>query len=158
MIQRKQSLFLLAAALAALVTYLFPVMRYEATPELAYVYRTTGIFTAAGVPVVDAELKFPVAFLFAFIAAVLFASIFFYRNRPRQITVVRASYVLILLSVYLLISQHLSLQAYLSQGRTLSTSPGISLFLPAMIGLFAYLAERGIRNDEQLVKAADRLR
>src|SRR5258708_1687400 len=93
MIQRKQSLFLLAAAVCALLTFIFPVARYGSPSDgRAFVYSVTGVTTQAGTPVTDLELKFPLAILFLLIVAVMAVILIFYKNRPRQISIVRASY------------------------------------------------------------------
>lgn len=159
MIQRKQTLFLLAAAACALLTFLFPVARYTAVGgEQTFIYNTTGVVTEQGAPLADATLKFPLAIVFVLIAAVLAVVIVLFRNRPRQIAIVRATYLLIILSAYLMFSQHLSLANYLHGATRFESSFGITMYLPLPMLLFAFLAERSIRKDEELVKSMDRLR
>ena len=159
MIQRKQTLFLLAAAACALLTFLFPVARYSATGgEQVFYYNVTGVVNGQGMPLTDAELKFPLSIVFLLIAAVMIVVIALYRNRPRQLSIVRASYLLIVLSAYLMFSQYLSLANYLHGATRFTSSFGVSMFLPLPMLVFAFLAERGIRKDEELVKSMDRLR
>ncbi len=159
MIQRKQTLFLLAAAACALLTFLFPVARYIAVGEdRGFIYSVTGVKNIEGAPLADAELKFPLAVVFLLIAAVMVVVILFYKKRPRQLAIVRASYLLIILSAYLMFSQHLSLANYLHGATRYESSFGVAMFLPLPMLVFAFLAERGIRKDEELVKGMDRLR
>lgn len=159
MLQRRQTLYLLAAAVCALLTFMFPVARYASPADgRGFVYSTMGVATEAGAPVTDLELKFPLAILFLLIAVVMLVIMFLYKNRPRQIAIVRASYLLIILSAYLMFSQHLSLSSYLNKGARFEASFGVSMFLPVAMLLFAFLAEHSIRKDEELVKSMDRLR
>ena len=55
MIQRKQTLFLLLAALLVLSTWLFPIASYQSTAEI-YELMTYGLYTADGIKVKDADL------------------------------------------------------------------------------------------------------
>lgn len=60
MIQRRQTVFLLLAALCGALTFLFPVDSFLRGDQ-GFVFRTTGFFMADGTPVVDAAVKVPFA-------------------------------------------------------------------------------------------------
>lgn len=158
MIQRKQTLFLLLAVACALLTFIFPIARYGEMGQVDHIYRTTGVVTSEGVPVTDFEPKFPMYPVFVLIAAVLLVSIFFFSRRMRQALIVRSSYLIILVAEYLMFSQHISIASYLGSGKHLQSTFGVSMFLPIGTLMFAVLAERAIRKDEELVKSTDRLR
>jgi hypothetical protein len=49
-------------------------------------------------------------------------------------------------------------KAYLEQGGRVEEHFGVSAILPLVMVVLAFLAERGIRKDEALVRSADRLR
>ena len=157
MLQRKQSLFLLLAALCGALTFVFPVdtfMRGEQT----FIFRTTGFFTGDGTPITDATAKVPFAILLGVLSALLVGIIFMYNNRVRQLRLTRMANLLVMaILVFLFITDN-SLRAYLEQGGTVDNSFGIAAVLPLLMVVFTLLAERGIRKDEALVKGMDRLR
>jgi len=155
--QRKQSLFLVLAALAALSTWLFPVRSFQLGDE-PIVFMTHGIYMSTGVRVTDASLPVPFHILFSVIAGVFFIAIAFFKNRPRQIRVVRSAWLIVLgLGVFQFVSGN-SLRAYLEKNGTVESSYGITFFLPLLVIALAVFAERAIRADENLVRSADRLR
>ena len=68
-----------------------------------------------------------------------------------------ANLLLIGATVFLFITSN-SVRAWLEQGGRVGTTYGASAVLPLAMIVFAFLAERGIRRDEQLVRSMDRLR
>lgn len=158
MFQRKQTLFLLLGAAVALLTFLWPAVTYTVSDSDAhYAYMTQGVLKN-GMEVTDFSLKMPVWSFYLLIAGVLLVGTFFYKNRPRQMRVVRSVYILTLLTAFALFSQHLSISSYLGKGKHLDASYGITMFLPLLIIACVFMALRGIKHDEDLVKSADRLR
>lgn len=157
MLQRKQTIFLLIAALCGVLTFFFPVTTYLRGDQ-AFIFRTSGLFMADGTSVVDATPKVPFDIILGFLSAALFAAIFFYTNRPRQITFVRSAYILLLAVVAFLFITDTSITTYLEQGARLQKHFGPSALLPIGMVVFAFFAERGIRKDEALVKSMERLR
>jgi hypothetical protein len=83
MLLRKQSLFLLAAGILALITWGFPVATYHQAHE-AFVFRTTGLYGANGVALEHIVMKVPFSIILTILGLALLVSITFYRNRPRQ--------------------------------------------------------------------------
>jgi hypothetical protein len=51
-----------------------------------------------------------------------------------------------------------SIVAYLAERGPVEHARGISYFIPLLVLLLAFLAERSIRADERLVRSMDRLR
>lgn len=157
MIQRKQSIFLLLAALCGALTFLFPVdsfMRGDQTFE----FRTTGFFMSDGTQVVDAAAKVPFAPVIGLLSVLLVVIVFLYKNRPRQLLLARTANLLTMAVVVFLFITDNSIRAYLAQGGRVENTFGISAGLPLLMIVFILLAERGIRKDEALVKSMDRLR
>lgn len=156
--QRKQTIFLLLAALLAFGTWVFPVATYD-TAEGSYIFRTSGLFNAAGQAVEEVALKVPFNVVFTVIGAALALFIGFYGNRPRQIRFIRGTYLITLAAIaYLFITDN-SIRSYFEDGAAAVVSHyGISFFLPLGTLLFSFLAERAIKADEELVRSADRLR
>jgi Domain of unknown function (DUF4293) len=160
MIQRKQTLFLLAAAVLCVLSFFFPIAQFEpVNPPPSYELRTTGIVdVAAGVPVVDAAPKYPIHILYVVLALAAIVVIFLYKNRRRQLAILRSLYVFCAILVVLQLITYQSAHAYLGQGRALNATYGPTLFLPVIILAALYMAQRGISGDEQLVKSMDRIR
>ena len=157
MIQRKQTIFLLLAVLCGALTFFFPIETFTQA-ERAFVFSTSGLFQGDGTPIVDASPKLPFAILFGFFSAVLLVAIFLFKDRKRQLLIVRtANLLLIGVTVFLFITSN-SVRAFLEQSGLVNSQFGVSAVLPLAMIVFAFLAERGIRKDEALVRSADRLR
>ena len=157
MLQRKQSLFLALAALLAFSTWLFPIATYQRA-ETTFELRTTGLFTSEGVEVVDVGLKMPFSIVLSLLGVALLVTVFLYKGRPRQMRFVRGTYLLMLgVIAYMFITDR-SVTGYLEQGGAVITSYGLSFVLPIVALILAFLAERAIKTDEDLVRSADRLR
>ncbi|MGV9011549.1 MAG: DUF4293 domain-containing protein [Flavobacteriales bacterium] len=157
MIQRKQTIFLLLATLCGALTFFFPIETFTQDVR-SFIFSTSGLFQADGQPIVDASPKLPFSFLFAFFSLVMLVAIMLFKDRKRQLLVVRtANLLLIGTTVFLFITSN-SVRAYLEQGGRVNSQFGPSALLPLAMIVFAFLAERAILKDEALVRSADRLR
>lgn len=157
MLQRKQTLFLLLAAICGALTFFFPVETFVRGDQ-TYIFHTTGLFMADGTPVVDAALKVPFFIVIGFLTAMLVVAIFLYKNRPRQVAVVRTVNLLLMAVVVFLFITGNSIRAYLEQGGHVEEHFEASAILPLVMVVLVFLAERGIRKDEALVRSTERLR
>lgn len=157
MIQRKQTVFLLLAALCGALTFLFPVDTFVRGDQ-AFEFQTTGFFMADGTPVVDGALKVPFAPVIGLITVLLVAIVFFYKNRQRQLLLTRTANLLTMAVVVFLFITDNSIRAYLAQGGRVESTFGASAGLPLLMIVLILLAESGIRKDQALVKSMDRLR
>ena len=157
MLLRKQSLFLLAAGILALITWGFPVVTYHQAHE-AFVFRTTGLYGANGVALEHIVMKVPFSIILTILGLALLVSITFYRNRPRQMRFVRGTYLLLLAMVAFLFITDNSVQAYLEVDGEVERHFGLSFFAPVVALILAFMAERAIRSDEVLIRSVDRLR
>jgi drug/metabolite transporter (DMT)-like permease len=92
------------------------------------------------------------------LGGVFLAAIALYKSRPRQVRVVRSAWLVVLALGVLQFIAGNSLHAYLEKSGTVESSYGVSFFLPFLAIVFAFLAERAIKKDEDLVKSMDRLR
>ncbi len=157
MLQRKQTLFLLLAAVCGLLTFAFPVDTFTRGDQ-TFIFRTYGILTADGVPLTDATMKFPLAILFGLFTALTVAAVFLYKNRPRQLRIVRMTAVFLVAMQALVIITDNSIRAYLQQSGLVGRSHGASFFLPVAMIVLLMLAAHRIKKDEELVRSMDRLR
>ena len=135
-IQRWQTVWLLMAAILAVVFCFLPMALVSdamASPESVTFIRPTDL----GV-----------------VALLLFIAIFLYKNTARQRTVTLVSMLLIVVVMVTEVCYLLSWDA--GAGARVEWLGSIFLLLGALVS--AVLAYRGIRHDERLLRAADRLR
>lgn len=159
MIQRVQSIFLLVAAVSAIVLMCIPV-GWFATAEYGYEY--TAFVVRDRTP--DAGILMTTSYIgIALAISVLFSliSIFLYKNRNRQIKMIYANMVIFLLSIVLMLfvyPDYVFVKSRLIESsKEIDYNFWIILFMVITAGMF-YLANRYIKNDEKKVRAADRLR
>jgi O-antigen/teichoic acid export membrane protein len=139
MLQRIQSLYLLVATILQSLLFVLPF----ATAEKA----TEGPFLDG-----DLDLYDNVILLSVLIVAATFSfiCIFLFKNRKLQMNI---SLGVIVLSIILS-----GLAAYFAFGSGIAASIGIGLFIPIIAIVFNFLAYRGIKSDDDLVKSSNRLR
>jgi hypothetical protein len=157
MIQRKQSLFLALAALLAFSTWLFPVSTFVLN-GVQYSFMTYGIRSADGAELESAALKVPFHILLTVLGTAFAGSVFLYRDRPRQLRIVRGTYLIALAAVAFLFITDRSVQAFVVSGGGGEHRYGLSFVLPLVALILAFMADRSIRSDEELVRSMDRLR
>lgn len=157
MIQRKQTLFLLLAALLALSTWLFPIANYQ-SPGETYSLMTYGLYTTDGVKVPDVDAPVPFSIILTVLAAALIFSIFLYSNRKRQVRFVRGTYLLLLAVIAFMFITDNSVQAYLGTSTQVDHQYHLSFVMPLIAMILTFMADRGIQADEKLVRSMDRLR
>jgi 4-amino-4-deoxy-L-arabinose transferase-like glycosyltransferase len=142
MIQRIQSIYLLIViALSAVLPFVFKLWEGLKKDVYALDLFSESPFLAKLVPV------------FFFITALIaLIAIFKFKNRKLQFVLGR---IIILINLFLLgILMYLSLTI----PGEVSSEKGIGMFIPIVVVLFAVLANKAIKNDEDLVKSVDRLR
>ena len=140
-IQRIQTLMLLIAAILTAIFCFVPYALYcpdEMVPES---------MTSAYVKDTPALMVFNLV-----LVALLFLSIFFYRNLKQQMRMTIVSIVLICVSMVT--------TGFIIYGQLPHATPvllgGVSLLVIALV--FALLAYRGMRHDRNLLRGLDRLR
>ncbi|MCD6012619.1 MAG: hypothetical protein K0Q79_2481 [Flavipsychrobacter sp.] len=142
MIQRKQSLWLLIAALLNAGVFLFGVYRYHIMEN--------GVDTLKEVRIND---HFP-SLLIALVMTLLpLVTIFMFGNRKRQVTMCFVSMLAVCSFITIALSRTRNLNALPS-----SESYWIGAVLPVASLVFLFMAIMGIRRDEKLVRSVDRLR
>lgn len=158
MIQRKQTVYLALAALMAGLMYAFPLVEYDRIDHQRFILELWGLFHADGSAVPDVTFNFPLHLIVGILGALLVVCIFLFKNRPRQIRLVRMGYLFALMAQAAVLFTHMSVRAYLAQDSVLEYTLFPGFFLPIGIVVLCFLAERGIRKDEELIKSMDRLR
>ena len=142
MIQRIQSIYLLILIFLSLGAPFFLKLWVEANNKV-YVF---DLFSNESIIHKLVPVSFIISALLAFIA------IFRFNDRQQQFVLGR---IIILINLFLLgILIYLSLNI---PGEIFSEK-GIGMIIPSIVILFAVLANKAIRKDENLVKSVDRLR
>jgi peptidoglycan/LPS O-acetylase OafA/YrhL len=142
MIQRIQSIWLLLAGIAGLMTYRLPLWSGSLADK------TTRIFTGA-----ESLLLFALIILTCILA---FVTIFLYKNRKSQ-----KNFALLgmLLSIAIIALEYFKVEDYKKGLLNIATgSWQFGALMPVLMVIFFFLAYQGIRNDEKMIKSLDRLR
>lgn len=156
MIQRKQTLYLLASGLLMLAM-LFLTFAKITTQDMVYAFKATGLEDLSG------EIVQPSWVLFGLTAAITlisFISIFLYRKRILQMRLtifnllIKVGFYLLVFLVY----RPSFIEAIVDTTQDLSMSITPWLAFPIVAMIFDYLAYRGIAVDEKTIRFMDRLR
>lgn len=136
MLQRIQTLYLFLASVAA----------------IAFLFIPFGIVTDQGVNILLKGNMHPMFdILVGLIISIAMVAIFFYKNRRNQSILVLIN---ILLSIIFIGLE--SFGAYTHQKDNFHFN--IGFILPFFVLIFNFLAYKGIKNDDDIVKSMDRLR
>jgi hypothetical protein len=139
MIQRIQTIYLALATLLQGLLFVFPFAIAEKTSEGAFKDGDLDLFDNAGLMFTD------VAAL-----ALTLLCIFMFNNRKMQMNL---TFIGMILSVALI-----GTAAFFAFGTGVTSSLGIGLFLPPIAAVMYFLAYKGIKSDDELVKSSNRLR
>ncbi|ERJ58381.1 DUF4293 domain-containing protein [Sphingobacterium paucimobilis] len=157
MIQRIQSIWLLLAAIIILGLFLFPYLNYTDLVGLGKKLLVTGSYAAVNNESVKQESYILQSIATAVLGFIPILTIFLYKNRKRQLTLIFIEIVLIcLFGIWLFVSSKDTL-SLISQPFG-AQNIGVGFFLLPIAVVFLAMAIGGIRQDEKLIKSADRLR
>jgi TctA family transporter len=152
MIQRVQTIWLFLASLTLFMLLLLPIVSNVNNGNEFWVM-VSGLYQQAAKGSIKVEAFLGLMISTIGVAALTFANIFTFNNRTLQ---KRICNVVIILIVGL--SFWMSQVAQKIPGGLAEASYNIGAFMPILAIIFCFLAMRGIRNDELLIKSADRLR
>lgn len=152
MIQRVQSVWLFLASLALFLLLILPILNLG-TGSTELTLQVGGLYQKAGTISEKIE-SYTIPFALTILAAILcISTIFLYRNRTLQKRII--------ILIAFLIGFSAGFVAYSAThitGGINGASVAAGAFMPLLSLVFCILAFRGIRNDEQLIRSADRLR
>lgn len=154
MIQRIQSVYLLFAALLLLASFWLPLAQFINDGELQATQRVCAIVVFENGHQVATSIQWGTLTFttLAIIAAI--ADIFLYKNRGLQLVFANWFLITILLSVLTGIGGAYYFTRI--QGTTVTPAYGIIFLVLAYV--LGWLARRAIRKDEEMVRAAERIR
>ncbi len=154
MIQRIQTIYLFLAAAIIFSMFLSPLAEMVDAFDQYYYFDLTGIYAGVGDTAKMIESVLPLRFLVIVTALLSLLTIFFYKRRILQIRISIFNLVL-LLGFYALFFFY-----YFHAKSNLSAMANFKLpvMFPAIAVILVFLAARGIRKDEMLVRSYDRIR
>lgn len=155
MLQRIQTIWLFLSTTVIFALFLFPYLQILNANGTAKAIKVTGVYENVGGQVVQTS-----GFALLTIATVIlgllpFVIIFFYSQRKKQI---KLCYLLIVLILGYSFWLAQTAKSVIGDMQLQLQNYGIGVILPCLSILFVILALRAIRNDERLIKSADRLR
>jgi hypothetical protein len=158
MLQRIQSLYLFLAFIACVLAFFIPVADFVLNSEQGYfLFSILGLKDAGPghQQVFNWMFSFPLWSLNALVGILCLYIIFQYKNRIRQLKLLRINVLINIILIGFLFYYSASLIES-KLGMTPHYRAGI--YFPLAAVLLQIMATRGIRHDEKLVRSADRLR
>lgn len=152
MIQRIQTVFLLLTVIAQGVFLGLPLSRFSMENNMGIDMFANGFKNTNG------EMIMPTYALLILACAILalgFVTIFLYKKRILQI---RLCIYNMLLNVGMIGMLVMQISSFIKNNEVAAHSYAPALVIPAVVIILLFLAFRGIRKDEVLVKAYERLR
>ena len=151
MIQRIQSVYLLATVVVLLMILVLPIATMVNAQSDSFTYLFYGVVNSEGKIALQA---FPLSGLLVIMPIISLISIFLYKKRILQMRFCIYNILLMIGSIGLI--WFYSFQA--KNNLFTETIFSFPIVLPVVAAILTYLAFRGIRKDEILVKSIDRIR
>jgi hypothetical protein len=152
MIQRIQSLYLLLALTMMVLTFFIPYAEVlDIATKKLYVLDIEGI-TEEGAQLF--QKTWPMIILVSVSCLIEFFTLFNYKKRILQMRLCTYNVLLMMGSVLLMVYYLLQLL----RKHNGEVTVGYSMIFPAVAAILTYLAWRGVRKDEKLVRSVDRVR
>lgn len=155
MLQRVQTIWLFFATASIFSLFLFPYLQVLNADGSAKAIKVTGVYENVAGQVVQTQPFLGLTIATVILGLIPFLIIFYYKNRKRQIMICYLAIAAILGYTFWLVQ---TAKQVLGNITLRTENYGIGVLLPSIAILFLILALRGIKNDEKLIKSADRLR
>lgn len=156
MIQRKQSLFLLIAAIVSAILFFLPVASIQVDGVSSYDYYTTKVIQLNGDNETFLNYNIYSMILNIFISLLPLVTIFLYKNRVLQIRLCIFSIVLMAGTIAMMYLQTSNIFDDLEVGSI--TTIKTAMILPLISAILTFLAIKGISKDIYKLKSLDRIR
>lgn len=159
MLQRIQTLYLLLAIIAIALTFVFDLCQYS-VGDRSFVMDLYSIVELPSKEVV-AKPAFGIwnVLLLTLVELLLIATVMLYKRRKLQLRLIHLNYLLLAGTIVLLFfGMENSVQRLPVEGGEATIGYGFGWLMPAVAVAFSFLAARGIKKDEELVRSVDRLR
>jgi len=155
MLQRIQTIYLLFAGLVLAALFLFPLVHGVYVNGKPVTIMVTGIFQDVNGQSVHTDFFTLLSIGTALVALLPIATIFFYKNRKKQIYFCYGL-LLIIIGYSYWVSQ--AVKNVIGTAYVNMSNFGIGIILLSLSLLLVVLAQKSIQKDEKLVRSADRLR
>lgn len=155
MIQRIQTLYLVLAAISAIIMFFFPLAVFYGDHNFElYVYQ---LHFFDPDPSLGVSEYFLLPLLGTVVMIIFFSlmSVFSFKNRKRQLVFIRVN---MALSFILLAGFFFGYMGLLEGQVNSAPEYKFASFMPALVLMFLLLANRGVQKDEKLIRSMDRLR
>jgi hypothetical protein len=150
MIQRIQSLYILLAFFLGLISLFIPWVTYQQS-DVTFVFK----LFSSDQTVLSAMLTSTMVAIFC---AIALGSLISFKNRKRQMMLVKVTMAIALMVISAFAFDHYqNIQALKVDGE-LSMNYGLPAVFPVINLILLWLANRGVKKDEDLIKSVDRLR
>ena len=154
MIQRTQTVYLLLSSVLMFLVFMFPLSELLVSENINYIFRYRGIYELADNSEILTIPSIPLAIIFGIILIINLISIFLFKNRMLQMRLSIFNIMLMLGSMGL--AYFYIYTAFNELNTTLHIS--FAATFPLISAILTYMAFRGIKKDEKLVKSLDRIR
>jgi len=151
MIQRIQTVYLIGVIFLGFLMYFFSYGEIISSSE-TYVFKSTGIFQIVNGAEVGIRTTIPVILFILVIIVIAGISIFKYKSRLFQIKLCKLN---MLILTGLLVVLFFYLESYENEPEI---NYKIGIFIPMISIALTFLAIRAIKKDEELLRAANRIR
>lgn len=162
MIQRIQTIFLFTSGIIILLLFVFPIAFYDGGIEGVQTLQFSLLGIKSLVPLSPGEetifhplITMPLVAFVCIIAILSLSIIFFFKNRKRQLKLIKVS---ILLTIILIVGIFIIYSRVITSQLVVNETFNTGAFFPLITLLFLVLAYRGVKKDDKLVRSADRLR
>ncbi|MGF1586971.1 MAG: DUF4293 domain-containing protein [Bacteroidales bacterium] len=155
MIQRIQSVYLFLAAIILFSMFFHPLAEMLDAGKTFYQFDLSGIYEGMGDTAKKIESVLPLRFLVIVTAALSFITIFFYKRRILQLRICIFNLILLIGFYGLFLFYFFFMRNQLDAS---VTSLKITIVFPFIALILVFLATRGIRRDELLVRSYNRIR
>jgi hypothetical protein len=155
MIQRIQTIYLIAVVAISSLYFFLPFCTYT-LPESQYIFKITGVekVSLLSEPATDDAGTTPLMIVLGLIVIISLVTIFNFKKRLLQIKMGR--FIIFLNALLIVLVFYDADQVSLKTG--VHPDYQFGLLIPAIAIVLTVLANRAIRKDEELVRAADRIR
>jgi len=157
MIQRIQSVYLFLVVVSLGTMFYFPLASFiggEKDQLILYIYKLVSEVPDSN-PDVPSWFIFPNLILASLSLLVSLVSIFLFKNRKRQLSMVRMAIILILILIGAFFFYY---AVELENASGIAAHYEIGAYMPLIAFVFLLLAYRGIMADEKLIRSSERLR
>jgi len=158
MIQRSQTIYLFLAAVAGLLTFFLSFAHFVDNGVKLSEYAVFGVFNVqSDLMEMAGPFLFP-AWVFSILASIIpVGAILLFKNRPLQLKITRLA---LLTNLSFIVYLFFAIDAIHTElyGVAVGILYHAGFYMPVIAIPFLFLAIRGIKKDEALVKSLDRIR